>query len=353
MQKSIANINKRQEEILRYIEESKQVSVSAVYAALQKKMSTIAKVTISRDLKKLVDFGFLVQKGAGRSVVYELSTAYKVIRPIDIEKYFEIEVDERQIQEYFQFDIFAHLHDILTEDEKEDLQQLQETYQKKITQLPKDALQKEFERLTIELSWKSSKIEGNTYSLLETEQLIREHTESIGHTKEEAVMILNHKKALDYIRQHTKQFRNISLRNIEEIHSILIEGLGISRNVRNSIVRITGTRYTPIDNQFQITEAIEKTCDIVNTEKNPFAKAIIIMILIAYIQPFVDGNKRTSRLIGNALLLAYDCCPLSYRSVDEMEYKKAILLFYEQHNISYFKKLFLEQMHFAVKNYFG
>jgi len=77
------------------------------------------------------------------------------------------------------------------------------------------------------------------------------------------------------------------------------------------------------------------------------------MLLIAYIQPFEDGNKRTSRLMGNAVLLAHDICPLSYRSVKDSEYKKAVLLFYEQNNISYFKQLFIEQFKFAVNNYFG
>ena len=74
--------------------------------------------------------------------------------------------------------------------------------------------------------------------------------------------------------------------------------------------------------------------------------------MIAYIQPFEDGNKRTARLLNNALLLANGECPISYRNANEIEYKKAIILFFEQNNISYFKKLFIEQYEFAVKNYF-
>ena len=68
--------------------------------------------------------------------------------------------------------------------------------------------------------------------------------------------------------------------------------------------------------------------------------------------PFEDGNKRTARLIGNALLVEHDYCPLSYRSIDEAEYKKAMILFYEQHSARYFKELFIQQFTFAVKNYF-
>ena len=77
------------------------------------------------------------------------------------------------------------------------------------------------------------------------------------------------------------------------------------------------------------------------------------MFLIAYTQPFTAGKKGPSRIIGNAILQAFDCCPLSYRSMDEVEYKKAVLLFYEQNNIAYFKELFLNQFEFAVDNYFG
>ena len=75
-------------------------------------------------------------------------------------------------------------------------------------------------------------------------------------------------------------------------------------------------------------------------------------VLIAYIQPFEDGNKRTSRIMGNAVLMAHGLCPLSYRNANETEYKKAVILFYEQNNHSYYKKLFLGQFEFAVRNYF-
>ena len=91
---------------------------------------------------------------------------------------------------------------------------------------------------------------------------------------------------------------------------------------------------------------------MINRTENPIEKALIAVLMIAYIQPFEDGNKRTSRILGNALLLASDYCPLSYRSVDEVEYKKAIIMFYEQNNATYFKRLFLEQYRQAVKKYF-
>jgi Fic family protein len=204
----------------------------------------------------------------------------------------------------------------------------------------------------IELSWKSSRIEGNTYSLLETESLILQHEEAIGHKKEEATMILNHKKALDYVRAEAEFFKTLSIPKIEDIHSLLIGGLGVTKGLRKSGVGIVGTKYRPLDNLHQIREAMEKMCVAINGEPDPFAKSLLASVLIAYIQPFADGNKRTSRIIGNALLMAYGACPLSYRSANETEYKKAVILFYEQGNMRYYKELFIQQFAFAVGNYF-
>ena len=345
-------LNKRQDYILHFINQRGSAAVSEIFSAIQKETGIVAEITVKRDLKKLVDFDLLASKGAGRAVKYELSSGYSLVRPIDVDAYFEKEIDERVIRERFNFHVFLELKFIFSSDEKIFLQKLNNGYIKKIRKLPKDVIKKEFERLTIELSWKSSRIEGNTYSLLETEQLIKENRKAKGHTEEEAIMIMNHKKTLDYIRNNNRTFRVISLRKLEEIHSLLTNGLGISKNVRKTLVRITGTRFKPLDNEFQIVEALKRTCSLVNKQKNPFEKAFILMLLIAYIQPFVDGNKRTSRLAGNAVLLANDCCPLSYRSINEIEYKKAVLIFYEQNNISYFKKLFLQQFEFVVKNYF-
>jgi len=74
--------------------------------------------------------------------------------------------------------------------------------------------------------------------------------------------------------------------------------------------------------------------------------------MISYIQPFEDGNKRTGRILANAILLANNYCPLSYRSIDESEYKKAVIIFYENNSLNYFKDLFIEQFKFAVNKYF-
>jgi len=92
--------------------------------------------------------------------------------------------------------------------------------------------------------------------------------------------------------------------------------------------------------------------NFINNAKHPAIKAFLALVMVSYIQPFEDGNKRTGRLLSNALLLAYEYSPLSYRSVKESDYKKAILVFYETHNLDPLRRIFLEQFEFAVNNYF-
>jgi Fic family protein len=97
---------------------------------------------------------------------------------------------------------------------------------------------------------------------------------------------------------------------------------------------------------------MEAMCNVINKRNSIFEKALLCMLLISYIQPFADGNKRTARIISNAILIYHQYCPMSFRTVDSLDYKKAMLIFYEQNNISAFKKIFIEQFEFAVKTYF-
>jgi len=195
-------------------------------------------------------------------------------------------------------------------------------------------------------------IEGNTYTLLETERLLKEKETAAGKTPQEASMLLNHKEALDFIIQHPRYMQPLSIAGIEDLHRILIHELGVERNLRIRRVGISGTRYTPLDNEYQIREALQSTCDLINRKINVFEKALLALALISYIQPFMDGNKRTARMTCNALLISENHCPLSFRTVNSLDYKKALLLFYEQNNLWNFKSMFIQQFEFAVKTYF-
>lgn len=344
---------KRQLDILGHIRKNKSASNQEIQKYLEKSFGDVSRVTVVRDLDKLLRAKLIRKKGKGRSTRYEELAKSRILTYFDIGEYFKKGPDEREVVfERFNFEIFKNLKEIFTNEETEELNKLNKDYNKRIKKLSPINLKKEFERLTIELSWKSSRIEGNTYSLIDTEILIKEHKEAEGHKKEEAIMILNHKKALDYILDKRSDFKKITLRKIENIHRILVDDLGVSHGIRKKPVGIVGTRYKPLDNQYQVEEAVEKTIRIINGLKSSFSKAIVALAMASYIQPFEDGNKRASRLLTNAILLAHNICPLSFRSIDEGDYKKAMILFYEQNSIRFLKELFIEQFKFAVENYF-
>jgi prophage maintenance system killer protein len=316
---------------------------------------SVSYATLKRILGKLIEDNYLAVQGLGKATRYSISPTYQVIQPIDIKAYYEIEIDDREIIEIFNFDIINEVlakYSVFTDSELRILNELQSNFIQNISKLSENEYKKEFERLAIDLSWKSSQIEGNTYSLLETERLLREKETAAGKTKEEASMLLNHKEALDFIIENPNYLNPISVSKIEDIHSILVKELAVERNLRKKRVGISGTNYKPLDNEFQIHEALQNTCDVINKKTNVFEKALLALVLISYIQPFMDGNKRTARIVSNAILLSENYCPLSFRTVNSIDYKKAMLLFYEQNNISNFKEIFINQFEFAVKTYF-
>ena len=206
--------------------------------------------------------------------------------------------------------------------------------------------------LAIDLIWKSSEIEGNTYSLLETEALIKQHELAKGKSKEDATMLLNHKKALDFITDDLDYLKPLTVNKIIDIHTLLIGGLGVSNNIRRRAVAITGTNYRPLSIETQIKEELEEIVNLVNSKNNIFEKGLLLLCLLSYLQAFEDGNKRTARIMSNAVLMSHNYCPLSFRTVSAVDYKKAMLLFYEQNNISAMKEIFIHQYEFAVKQYF-
>lgn len=341
-----------EERILDYIKSNPNSSSREIYEGLG---NVVAFATIKRTITTLLDKNFVATTGKGKATKYLISSGFDVLFPIDVAIYFEKEIDEREVKDGFSFDLIKEVLSgisLFTNEEMEKLSNLQNSFTKNISKLTKAEYNKEFERLAIDLSWKSSQIEGNTYSLLETEKLLKEKETAAGKTKDEAVMLLNHKATLDFILENPDYVNPLSVARIEDIHSLLIEGLGIDRNIRNRRVGISGTNYKPLDNAFQIKEALVNMCNLINNRENIFDKGLLALVLLSYIQAFSDGNKRTARIISNAILMNHNYCPLSFRTVDSIDYKKAMLVFYEQNNISVFKNIFMEQFEFAVKTYF-
>mgnify|MGYP004504472473 FL=1 len=311
--------------------------------------------TMKRLLSAAVKEGNIETVGRGPATKYKLTPQAHVTMPLDLATYFDKDIDEREVQESFNFDLIRDVLpkvEIFTKEELEVLNAAQMKFEKNTEGMTELEYRKEMERLGVDLSWKSSQIEGNTYSLLETERLLKDKQTASGKTKEEAIMLLNHKDALDFVLDVPDYLKELSVHRIEDIHSILTKELEVDRNIRHRRVGITGTNYRPLDNEFQIREALEDTCTLVNGKDNVFEKALLTLVLLSYIQAFVDGNKRTARITSNAILIANGYCPISFRTVDSIDYKKAMLMFYEQNNIAAFKKIFIEQFLFAVKTYF-
>ncbi len=345
-------IDKREQQIIDFVRKTQGSSSKDVFEGVS---ISVSYATLKRMLAKLISRNYLSTTGKGKGTKYIISPVFEVIQSIDIDQYYQKEIDERTIKENFNFSVISDIlakHSVFTEDELQKLFLLQKTYQENISHLSENEYKNELERLAIDLSWKSSQIEGNTYSLLETERLLKEKETASGKTKEEAVMLLNHKEAIDFIIKNSDYVNPLTISKIEDIHSILIKELGVERNLRKRRVGISGTNYKPLDNEFQISEALAIACEIINNKENAFEKALLTLVLLSYIQPFMDGNKRTARIVSNAILLNNNYCPLSFRTVDSIDYKKAMLLFYEQNNISRFKDIFIDQFEFAVNTYF-
>lgn len=311
--------------------------------------------TLKRIVQKLISENLIMTLGQGKGTKYHISQAYELIRPIDADEYFQKEIDEREIRESYNYSLITETLSkvsVFTDDELNHLNNLQKIYAENISKLTDSEYKKELERWAIDSSWKSSQIEGNTYSLLETERLLKEKETASGKTKDEAVMLLNHKDALDFIIQNTTYITPLTIPSIEDVHSILTKDLNVDRNIRKRRIGISGTNYKPIDNEFQIRKALQDMCILVNNQENIFTKALFTLVLLSYIQAFSDGNKRTARIISNAILMSNNFSPISFRTVDSIDYKKAMLIFYEQNNISAFKKIFINQFEFAVSTYF-
>ena len=311
--------------------------------------------TVKRLLVQLATEGWVQSVGKGRATRYIVGSDFELFYPLNIDTYFSQEIDERVIKTNFNWDLLRERlpqKRLFTEAETAHLQILQDRYSKNVGQLSEAEYQKELERLAIDLSWKSSQIEGNTYSLLETERLLKEKETAEGKPRDDATMLLNHKDTLDFIFANKGLATPLNVAGIEHIHSLLMKALGVERNIRRRKVGITGTNYLPLDNEFQIREALQLTCGLVNSKSDPFEKALLVLVLLSYIQAFDDGNKRTARIISNTVLIDHQCCPISFRTVSSIDYKKAMLMFYEQNNISAFKQIFIDQFEFAVNTYF-
>lgn len=316
------------------------------------KLINSSKVTIIRDLNGLISKNLIRIDGNGKNIVYR-SIQNPILRVVDLDKYFDENSDIRKnAKSEFDFRVFDNLKNLFSTSETEKIKKDSINFDKRGKTIDPTLYKREIERFTVEFAWKSSKIEGNTYTLLETEALIKNAKEADGRSKYEATMILNHKRAIDFILSNRSYFRELTLEKVIKLHSILTDGLEVTSGIRKGSVAITGTKYIPMSGEFKLREALEGTIDLINKSDFALEKALIASSMISYTQAFNDGNKRTARTLANAVLISNNYYPLSYRDLNEAQYIKSMILFYEQNNLYNLKKIILEQYIFSEENYF-
>lgn len=200
------------------------------------------------------------------------------------------------------------------------------------------------DRLLIDLSWNSSRLEGNTYSLLETKRLIELGETATGKEVSEAQMILNHKAAIEYIVESVED-DGITSHEIRSIHALLSENLlgdpAASGRLRSIIVEIGGSTYVPLENPQLIRECFDIFIEKMNRIEDPFEQSLFSIVHLSYLQAFEDVNKRTARLVANIPLVKKNLRPLSFTDVDKDAYVYALLAIYERNDVSLIRDLYM------------
>jgi hypothetical protein len=198
-------------------------------------------------------------------------------------------------------------------------------------------------RLLIDLSWNSSRLEGNTYSLLETQRLLELGEAADGKAAEEAQMILNHKGAIELLAESAGDI-GFNRYTICNLHAILSENLLPSPeaegHVRIHPVGITGTVFEPLGVPQLIEQHLDLILEKANRIGNPFEQALFTMVHLPYLQPFEDVNKRVSRLAANIPFVQRNLCPLSFVDVSQDDYVRATLGVYELNRVEYLRDVF-------------
>lgn len=209
-------------------------------------------------------------------------------------------------------------------------------------------------RLLIDLSWASSRLEGNTYNQLDTQNLLEFGQAAEGKDASETQMILNHKAAIEYMVEEAAGDK-IRPANIFALHALLSENLladtGNEGRLRERPVDISGSSYTPTAIPQTITEAFERIVVNLKTIPDPFEQALFAMVHLTFLQPFVDVNKRTSRLLANLCLLRANMCPLSFVGADEEWYQLGTLAVYEQRSTELLRDFFLSAYEQSAAKY--
>jgi len=204
-------------------------------------------------------------------------------------------------------------------------------------------LRQVMDRLLIDLSWNSSRLEGNTYSLLDTQRLFERGESAEGKAAAETQMILNHKSAIEMLAENAEGI-GFNRYTICNLHALLSDNLlpdpAAGGYIRTRPVGITGTVYRPLEIPQQIELYFDRILQKAEAIRNPFEQAFFVMVHLPYLQPFEDVNKRISRLAANIPFIRHNLCPLSFVDVDKDDYMRSTLGVYELNRVEYLLDVF-------------
>jgi len=200
------------------------------------------------------------------------------------------------------------------------------------------------QRLLIDLSWNSSRLEGNTYSLLDTQRLIDLGEAAEGKAAKDAQMILNHKAAIEFLVQDADLI-GFNRRTILNLHALLADNLlgdpSAPGRLRREAIAISQSVYHPLEVPQLIAECFESLLAKASEIEDPFEQSFFLMVQLPYLQPFIDVNKRVSRLAANIPLIKANVAPLSFVAVPDSTYTQGMLGVYELNRVELLKDVFL------------
>ncbi|HMN14892.1 MAG TPA: Fic family protein [Bellilinea sp.] len=209
-------------------------------------------------------------------------------------------------------------------------------------------------RLLIDLSWASSRLEGNTYSRLDTMNLIEFGRYAEGKEAQEAQMILNHKAAIEMVVDEAETV-GFDAHTFLSLHGLLSENLmpdpDASGRLRTRPVQIGGTVFVPLAVPQRIEECFKEILRKASEIRDPFEQAFFILVHIPYLQPFEDVNKRVSRLGANIPLIRHNLCPLTFIDVPDRAYIDALLGVYEMNRVELLRDLFVWAYERSTREY--
>lgn len=288
--------------------------------------------SIQRALAKLTDLGVLTKNGTSNSPSYAVD--YTVLQDTEIvDKLLE---DENRPTSTLRHEFIAWLAGLSET-------QIDDVFGKdtdKFVHADEKMFVKDLEHLTVELSWKSSSLEGNTYTLLDTQLLLVEGIKAKNKTDFETQMILNHKNAIAFIVENPELFTDdILFSSVEELHRIIGNNLGIEAGIRKKLVKISASNYEPLANPHQLKETMQTILAVIARSKKPFVRALLALALVPHLQAFEDGNKRTGRMLANAILISSINRGFSLRKTDARRLALAYLSFYEFNSVCALSKI--------------